>query len=56
MTRSDGLAHARERMPESPWLLFDLVCSGVAVTTADGTLEFCNEALLDLAAGDPQAN
>jgi PAS domain S-box-containing protein len=55
MTRSDGLAHAREPMPESPWLLFDLVCSGVAVTTADGTLEFCNAALLELAAENSQA-
>jgi PAS domain S-box-containing protein len=55
MTRSDGLAHARERMPESPWLLFDLVASGVAVTAADGTLEFCNTALLDLTAGHADA-
>ena len=55
MTRSDGLAHARERMPESPWLLFDLVGSGVAVTAADGTLEFCNAALRNLTAGQAEA-
>ena len=50
MTRSDGLAHALERMPESPWRLFDLIGGGIAVTTPDGTLEFCNAALLDLTA------
>jgi len=55
MTRSDGLAHARERMPESPWLLFDLVGSGVAVTTPDGTVEYCNAALKDLTAGHGHA-
>ena len=55
MTRSDGLAHARERVPESPWLLFDLVGIGVAVTAADGTLEFCNAALQDLTAGHVEA-
>src|ERR1700727_1245995 len=55
MTRSDGLAHARERMPESTWLLYYLVGSGVAVTTPDGTLEFCNTALEELMAGHADA-
>jgi PAS domain S-box-containing protein len=36
--------------PESPWVLYDRVGSGVAVTTADGTVEFCNSALLRLLA------
>ena len=44
----DCLAHAREPATGSPWLLFDLVGSGIAVTTADGTLEYCNGALLKL--------
>jgi two-component system, LuxR family, sensor kinase FixL len=39
----------------SPWFLFDLVASGVAVTTPDGTLVFCNSALLQLLAQDAQA-
>jgi PAS domain S-box-containing protein len=34
----------------SSWFLYDFVGSGVAVTTADGTLEFCNTALLQLMA------
>jgi PAS domain S-box-containing protein len=51
MTRPDGLAHALQRMPESPWYLFDLIGGGVAVTTPDGTVEFCNTALLALTAG-----
>jgi PAS domain S-box-containing protein len=37
-----------------PWLLFDLLGSGVAVTTADGTLEFCNAPLLQLLAQSAQ--
>jgi two-component system CheB/CheR fusion protein len=39
----------------SPWFPFDLVASGVAVTTPDGTLVFCNSALLQLLAHDTQA-
>ncbi len=35
-------------------MLFDLVGSGVAVTTPDGILEFCNTALLQLLAQDAQ--
>jgi PAS domain S-box-containing protein len=47
-------AVGRETAAGSPWLLFDLVGSGVAVTTPDGTLEFCNAALLQLLAQDAQ--
>jgi PAS domain S-box-containing protein len=36
-------------------LLFDLVETGVAVTAPDGTLEFCNTALLQLLAQDAKA-
>ena len=50
MNMMDGLAHAREAAAGSSWYLFDLVGSGVAVTTPDGTLEFCNVALLQLLA------
>jgi PAS domain S-box-containing protein len=39
----------------SPWALFDLVGGAVAVTTPDGTLEFCNSALLELLAQNAQA-
>ena len=39
----------------NPWDLFDLVGSGVAVTRADGTLEFCNCALLQLLAQSADA-
>lgn len=52
MKLMDGLAHAREPAAGSPWILFDLVASGVAVTTPDGTLEYCNAALLQLLAQD----
>ena len=45
-------AVGRETAAGSTWLLFDLVGSGVAVTTPDGTLEFCNAALLQLLAQD----
>jgi len=47
-------AVGRETAAESPWLLFDLVGSGVAVTTPDGALDFCNAALLQLLAQDAQ--
>ena len=47
-------AVGRETAAESPWLLFDLVGSGVAVTTPDGALDFCNAALLQLLGQDAQ--
>jgi PAS domain S-box-containing protein len=47
-------AVGRETAAGSPWLLFDLVGSGVAVTTPDGVLDFCNAALLQLLAQDAQ--
>src|SRR5258708_28566302 len=47
-------AVGRETAAGSPWLLFDLVGSGVAVTTPDGALDFCNAALLQLLAQDAQ--
>src|SRR5271163_989749 len=48
MKGMDGLAHAREPTADSSWLLFDHVGGGVAVTMPDGTVEFCNAALLQL--------
>jgi nitrogen-specific signal transduction histidine kinase len=45
----------RETAAGSSWPLFDLVGSGVAVTTPDGTLEYCNTALLQLLAQDAKA-
>ena len=51
----DSLAHAAPAAAESRWTLFDLVGSGVAVTTADGTVEYCNGALLRLLAKDADA-
>jgi PAS domain-containing protein len=50
MKATDGFAHAFEPTAASSWCLFDFVGSGVAVTTADGTVEFCNTALLQLMA------
>jgi len=47
-------AVGRETAAGSPWMLFDLVGSGVAVTTPDGALDFCNSALLQLLAQDAQ--
>ena len=44
----DCLAHAEQSGAASRWALFDLVGSGVAVTGADGLLEYCNSALLGL--------
>src|SRR5713101_5074721 len=44
----------RETAAAPSWLLFELLGSGVAVTTPDGTLEFCNAALLQLLAQDAQ--
>jgi PAS domain S-box-containing protein len=45
-------AVGRETTTASSWSLFDLVESCVAVTTPDGTLEYCNAALLQLLAQD----
>jgi len=45
-------AVGRETAAGSSWLLFDLVGGGVAVTAPDGTLEYCNDALLQLLARD----
>jgi len=45
-------AVGRETAAGSSWSLFDLVGSGVAVTAPDGTLDFCNAALLQLLARD----
>jgi two-component system CheB/CheR fusion protein len=47
---SDQEQTARETAARSSWLPFDLVANAVAVTTPDGTLEFCNAALLHLLA------
>jgi PAS domain S-box-containing protein len=46
----DGLAHAREPGAGSSWQLFDLVANGIAVTRPDGTLEYCNAALMRMLA------
>ena len=48
MLGTDGLTQGREPTLKSPWHLFDLVGSGIAVTGPDGILEFCNTALLQL--------
>src|SRR3984957_8545520 len=48
-------AVGREMAAGSAWLLFDLVGSGVAVTAPDGTLEYCNVALLQLLGRDAAA-
>jgi PAS domain S-box-containing protein len=45
-------AVGRETAAGSSWSLFDLIGSGVAVTMPDGTLDFCNAALLQLLARD----
>ncbi|MEP6885407.1 MAG: PAS domain-containing protein [Gammaproteobacteria bacterium] len=45
-----GLAFSINRTASASWDLFDHVGSGVAVTAPDGTLEFCNAALLQLVA------
>jgi two-component system, LuxR family, sensor kinase FixL len=55
MKALDGLAHAREPGAGSSWFLFDLVANGVAVTRPDGTLEYCNAALLRLLAQESSA-
>jgi PAS domain-containing protein len=51
----DRLAPAAQPAAASRWSLFDLVGSGVAVTGADGTLEYCNPALLRLLAQNAEA-
>jgi PAS domain S-box-containing protein len=48
MQGMDGLAHAREPTADPSWFLFEHVGGGVAVTMPDGSLEFCNSALLRL--------
>jgi PAS domain S-box-containing protein len=50
----DCLAHAAQAATGSRWSLFDLVGSGVAVTAADGAIEYCNSALLRLLAQNAQ--
>jgi two-component system CheB/CheR fusion protein len=50
-----GLALSVEPNASSLWDLFDHVGSGVAVTTSDGTVEFCNTALLQLLAQSAEA-
>ena len=55
MKARDGVARAGMPAAESSWSLFDHVGSGVAVTAPDGTLEFCNLALLQLLARDAGA-
>ncbi|GAC1330555.1 MAG: hypothetical protein NVSMB15_04200 [Steroidobacteraceae bacterium] len=55
MKVTDGLAHAREPASASPWTLFELLGSGVAVTAGDGSLEYCNQALLRLLPQTSQA-
>jgi PAS domain S-box-containing protein len=55
MKATEGVTHAGMPAAGSSWSLFDLVGSGVAVTAPDGTLEFCNIALLQLLARDPNA-
>jgi PAS domain S-box-containing protein len=46
----DGIARGMEATTDSSWCLFDSVGSGIAVTRPDGTLAYCNTALLELAA------
>jgi PAS domain S-box-containing protein len=55
MKSTVGAAHAGMPAAGSSWSLFDLVGSGIAVTAPDGTLEFCNLALLQLLAQDAEA-
>ncbi len=45
----DGPPKSRQVTTNSPWGLFDSLEIGVAVTHPDGTLEFCNASLLQLA-------
>src|SRR6202140_4258427 len=42
--------HTQQKNRGSRWSLFDLVGSGVAVTAADGAIEYCNSALRRLLA------
>jgi two-component system, LuxR family, sensor kinase FixL len=55
MNAMEGLADTGEPAAGSAWCLFDLVGGGVAVTTPDGTLEFCNTALLRQLSQDAEA-
>ena len=45
----DGPPKSTQATTNSPWGLFDSLEIGVAVTHPDGTLEFCNASLLQLA-------
>jgi PAS domain S-box-containing protein len=51
----DEFAPERKRAASSPWQLLEHVGSGVAVTASDGTLEFCNAALLRVMAQSSKA-
>jgi PAS domain S-box-containing protein len=51
----DGLAHTQQPTPQSPWILFDFLGGGVAVTTPDGGVDYCNAALLQLLGQRTQA-
>ncbi len=46
------LAHVWEPAAGSPWSLFDFVGSGIAVTSSDGSIEYCNPALLQFLGQD----
>src|SRR6202790_62352 len=46
--------HTQQENRGSRWSLFELVGSGVAVTATDGTIEYCNSALLRLLAQNAQ--
>jgi PAS domain-containing protein len=49
------LARAGEPAKGSTWSLFDFVGSGIAVTSPDGTIEYCNTALLRFLGQDSPA-
>lgn len=51
----DRLTPAAQPAAGSRWSLFDLMGSAVAVTRADGTLEYCNPALLHLLSQNAEA-
>lgn len=55
MIDTNGFALGGKSATASAWELFNCLGSGVAVTTPDGTLEFCNSALLQLLAQSAEA-
>ncbi len=55
MIDRNGFALGRKSATASAWELFNCVGSGVAVSTPDGMLEFCNPALLQLLAQTAEA-